>query len=145
MSLFLAVKVSFRVAREEITKKERILIRYIYSFWGLHNVRPHPDWSLLGVKFKISDEHPRPFHMGVPPPPRMNKIRPSTIAFMFFKDTTAKAANEDIAIVVKISQQDCNQTIHFAARDSHCRLFNDCLWFRVRCFFVSRTLPDTKE
>ena len=48
-------------------KKERILIRYSYSFRGLHNVRPHPDWSLLGVKFKISDEHPRPFHMGVPP------------------------------------------------------------------------------
>ena len=50
-------------------KKERISIRYIYSFRGLHNVRPHPDWSLLGVKFKISDEHPRPFHMGVPPTP----------------------------------------------------------------------------
>ena len=50
-------------------KKERILIPYIYSFRGLHNVRPHPDWSLFGVKFKISDEHPRPFHMGVPPPP----------------------------------------------------------------------------
>ena len=26
--------------------------------------------SCLGVKFKISDEHPRLFHMGVPPPPR---------------------------------------------------------------------------
>ena len=54
MSLFLAVRVSFRVAREEITKKERILIRYIYSFRGLHNVRPHPDRSLLGVKFNWS-------------------------------------------------------------------------------------------
>ena len=30
MSLFLAVKASFRVAHEEITKKERILICYIY-------------------------------------------------------------------------------------------------------------------
>ncbi len=29
---------------------------------------PHPDWSLLGVLFKISDEHPRRFHIGVPPP-----------------------------------------------------------------------------
>ena len=26
-----------------------------------------PRWSPLGVKFKISDEHPRLFHMGVPP------------------------------------------------------------------------------
>ena len=31
MALFLAVKVSLRVAREEITKTERILILYIYS------------------------------------------------------------------------------------------------------------------
>ena len=76
MSLFLAVKVSFRVAREEITyKKEIILICYIYlihinkvSFRGLHKLWPRPDWSLLGVKFKISNEHPCPFHMGVPPP-----------------------------------------------------------------------------
>ena len=73
-------------------KTERILILYIYSihvkkfaiikshctficlfyklvsFRGLHKLRPRPDWSLLGVKFKISDEHPRPLHMGVPPP-----------------------------------------------------------------------------
>ena len=74
MSLFLAVKVSFRAAREEI-KKERILIRFIYSihinkvsFRGLHKLPPRPDWSLFGVNFKISDEHPRPFHMGVLPP-----------------------------------------------------------------------------
>ena len=40
----------------------------LVSFGGLHKVRPGPDWSLLGVKFKISDEHPRPFYMGVPPP-----------------------------------------------------------------------------
>ena len=49
-------------------KTERIFILYIYSFRGLHKSRSRPDWSLLGVKFKISDEHPRPFHMGVPPP-----------------------------------------------------------------------------
>ena len=30
--------------------------------------KPRPDWSPLGVKFKISDEHPRLFRMGVPPP-----------------------------------------------------------------------------
>ena len=38
-------------------------------FRGLHKLRPRPDWSLLGVKFKISDEHPHPFHIEVPPPP----------------------------------------------------------------------------
>ncbi len=27
----------------------------------------HSDWSLLGVLFKISDEHPCPFHIRVPP------------------------------------------------------------------------------
>ncbi len=31
-------------------------------------LEPHPDWSLLGVIFKISDEHPRPFYIGSPPP-----------------------------------------------------------------------------
>ena len=49
-------------------KTERILILYIYSFRGPHKLRPRPDWSLLGVKFKISGEHPRPFQVGVPPP-----------------------------------------------------------------------------
>ena len=39
----------------------------LVSFRGLFKLRPRPDWSLLGVKFKISDEHPRPFYMGVPP------------------------------------------------------------------------------
>ena len=27
------------------------------------------DWYLLGVHLKFPDEHPRPFYMGVPPPP----------------------------------------------------------------------------
>ena len=31
-------------------------------------LKARPDWSPLGVKFKISDEHPRLFHIGVPPP-----------------------------------------------------------------------------
>ena len=34
-----------------------------------------PDRSLLGVKFKISDEHPHLFHMRSPPPPE--SISPS--------------------------------------------------------------------
>ena len=50
-------------------KTERVFIFYIYSIhinWS-HKRRPRPYWSLLGVKFKISDEHPRPLHVGVPP------------------------------------------------------------------------------
>ena len=41
------------------------------SFRGKMKLEPHPDWSPLGVKIKFSDEHPRPFQMGVsfPPPP----------------------------------------------------------------------------
>ena len=38
------------------------------SFRGQNLLKPRPDWSPLGVKFKISDEHPRLFRMGVPPP-----------------------------------------------------------------------------
>ena len=37
------------------------------SFKGKKELGPRPDWSPLGVSFKISDEHPRPFHMRVPP------------------------------------------------------------------------------
>ena len=37
---------------------------------GKNLLKLRPGWSPLGVKFKISDEHPLLFHMGVPPPPR---------------------------------------------------------------------------
>ena len=30
---------------------------------------PRPDWSPLGVNFKILDEHPHLFYIRVPPPP----------------------------------------------------------------------------
>ena len=47
--------------------------------WSLLGVKkklgPHPDRSPVAVQFKISDEHPRPFHMRVPPPPRRCKAR----------------------------------------------------------------------
>ena len=42
------------------------------SFRGKKELGPRPDRSLLGVKFKISDKHPHPFHMRSPhtsPPP----------------------------------------------------------------------------
>ena len=39
------------------------------SFRGQKRLGPRPDWSPLGVQFKISDEHPHPFHMRSPPPP----------------------------------------------------------------------------
>ena len=42
-------------------------------FQGLKKLAPLPDRSPLGVEFKISDEHPHPFHMRSPkhthPPP----------------------------------------------------------------------------
>ena len=38
------------------------------SFRGQNLLKPRLDWSPLGVKFKISDEHPCLFHMGAPPP-----------------------------------------------------------------------------
>jgi len=66
-------------------KTERILILYIYSihiklvsFRGLHKLRPRPDWSLLGFKFKIFDEHSRQLHLGdAPPPSGLDIIRKS--------------------------------------------------------------------
>ena len=38
------------------------------SFRGQKKLGPRPDRSLLGVYFKISDEHPHPFHKRSPPP-----------------------------------------------------------------------------
>ena len=38
------------------------------SFRGHKKLGPRPDRSPLGVKFKISDEHPHPFHMRSPSP-----------------------------------------------------------------------------
>ena len=37
------------------------------SFRGQEKLGPHRDRSPLGLKFKISDEHPTPFIWGVPP------------------------------------------------------------------------------
>ncbi len=63
--IFLAIMVSFRVT-QKYTNINSIL-SFLVSFRGQERLEPHPDWSLLGVLFKISDEHPRPFHTGVPP------------------------------------------------------------------------------
>ena len=38
-----------------------------WSLLGVKKVGPYPNWSPLGVLFKISDEHPHHFHIGVPP------------------------------------------------------------------------------
>ena len=44
------------------------------SFKGEKKVGPQPNWSAFGVKFKIPDEHPRSFHMGVPPHPPVGQL-----------------------------------------------------------------------
>ena len=58
----------FKGCTQRNNKTERILIFYIYSFRGLHKLRPRPDWSLLGVKFKISDGIPIYSIWESPPP-----------------------------------------------------------------------------
>ena len=45
------------------------------SFRGQKELGPRTDRSPLGV-FKISDEHPHPFHMRSPPPPPQRLLRP---------------------------------------------------------------------
>ena len=44
------------------------------SFRGQKKLGPRPDRSLLGVYFKMSDEHPHPFYMGRPPPDRLSLL-----------------------------------------------------------------------
>ena len=51
-------------------KRSRIFFFFSFlavSFRGQILLKARPDWSPLGVKFKISDEHPLLFHIGVPP------------------------------------------------------------------------------
>ena len=38
----------------------------------IKKVGPRPDWSHLGVSFKISDEQPHPFHMEPLHPPLLS-------------------------------------------------------------------------
>ena len=42
--------------------------------WGSQKARATPRWSPLGVKFKISNKHPRLFHMGFPPHPSPSSL-----------------------------------------------------------------------
>ena len=56
--------------------------------WSLLGVKkkpgPRPDWSPLGVSFKISDEYASSFYTGVPPSElKIERIHPETI----FKQT----------------------------------------------------------
>ena len=39
----------------------------VVSLRGKIKLESRPDWSLLGVQFKCSDENPPPFHMGFLP------------------------------------------------------------------------------
>ena len=45
---------------------------FFVSFRGQKTLGPRPDRSPLGVSFKISDEHPHPFHMRSSPRPRVD-------------------------------------------------------------------------
>ena len=51
-----------------VVRKSSIRKLPIVSFRGQKEPGPPPDRSPLAVKFKISDEHPHPFHMRSPPP-----------------------------------------------------------------------------
>ena len=50
----------------------KLIVCLYVSDWYLLRVKillkPHPDWYLLGVHLKFSNEHPRPLYMGVPFP-----------------------------------------------------------------------------
>ena len=47
------------------------MLSFLVPFGGWKKLEPCPFWCLLGVKTKLSDEHPRPFPMGVRFPLRL--------------------------------------------------------------------------
>ena len=55
------------------------------SLRGQIKLEPHPDWSLLGVSFKFSDKHPRPFHIRVSHQATLYLIRQPLRQFLRFK------------------------------------------------------------
>ena len=60
-------------------------------------LEPRPDWFPLGVKFKISDEHPRLFHKGVYPPPGVSySVEKEYLDY--FKSILTEIKREDIDI-----------------------------------------------
>ena len=47
-------------------KKKKLVL--LVSFRSQKMREPRPDWSPLGVNFKILDEHPYVFYISSPPP-----------------------------------------------------------------------------
>ena len=55
--------------KHRITRREtKSNFLFSVSFRGQNLLKPWPDWSPLGVKFKLSNEHPHLFHIGAPSP-----------------------------------------------------------------------------
>ena len=76
--------VSFKLAREQIYKKKLYIFNSFYLLdscnqslkWSLLGVKKSLGHALLGVQFKIPEEHPRSFHMGVSPRNSTSLYRP---------------------------------------------------------------------
>ena len=67
MPLLLAVHVP-RSALAEITIKKAVVPVSSCIFWESNKAPPaRPDYSPLGIRFKFSDGHPRPFHITILP------------------------------------------------------------------------------
>ena len=71
---YLAVKVSFSVALENITKYLYCLCFNMVSFRGQKKLGLRPDRSLLGFNSKFPASIRTPFISGVPPPPGSKSV-----------------------------------------------------------------------
>ena len=68
LPIFLAFKVSLRVAREKMQHFFKKDSPRLVSIRGQKMHEPRPDWSPLGVNFKILDEHSHLFLYSSPAP-----------------------------------------------------------------------------
>ena len=66
------------------------------SFRGQKKRGPRPDRSPLGVKFKISNEHPHAFHMRSAPPPRARYNEPRCNEVLRITDGCSYPSNSEI-------------------------------------------------
>ena len=128
----------------------------LVSFRGLYKLRPRPDWSLLGVKFKISDEHPRPFYMGVPPPGAL-LYRLVKQFLWYFASMATKSPKGSFAIsllsfrrlaqsrtffVISRVEAQCKFSgVSSSSQKKHCCLYSDWVCTAVMSNDVMKNLP----
>ena len=118
----------------------------LVSFRGKKKVRePRPDWSPLGVNFKILDEHPHLFNIQVHPPPPLREILQTDFFFQISTNVPATRVKVEepvstrSTVFVVFAQQDMEEKLVKQVMSAEC-----CLLYYVH-YKVTRLCPIAKQ